>query len=187
MKNTTDINNDGVNLYVTLNVQSAAVGKVVLLVLVLFLLSVSILLISTNGEEENPQLSFAGLLFLVLTIAFPMRYLLWNSFGKEIFIVTAKTISYCYDYGIIRTNLKTIHYDCLATDFEVMRKDKQKEFGKITFTNYRAEDHLPQFMHQTSVFIDIRDYEAIIKEMGSLFTNEYDEGKEFFGYFRTEC
>ncbi len=187
MKNTVEKDNDGVNLYVTLNVKSELVGKVVLFILILFLLSVSIWLIAHNSEEENQKLPFIGLLFVVLIISFPVRYLLWNSFGKEILIVNTKTISHCFDYGIIRTNLKTIQFDSLATSFEVMRKEKQKEFGKIIFTNFRAEDDLPQFIYQSSVFIDIRDYESIIAEIASLFKDEYDEGKEFFGYFQTEC
>lgn len=122
------------------------------------------------------------LILFILFIFLPIRFLAWNLFGKESLIVNTKTISYCYDYGIIRTNLKTIHYDRLGTGFLSNRKDNEKEFGNLIFYNYNKDNNLPEVIHQTSVLIELEKLKEIDLLIQIIFENEFNEKHGFTAY-----
>lgn len=182
MRNTINKHNDGINFYATFNVKANTLGKVVLSIMILLLMIVYIFIISTITKNEIREMIFPMILIFVLILVFPVRYLLWNSFGKETLIVNTKTISFCYDYGIFKTNLKTIHFDRLGTGFQLIREENDIEFGKLIFYNYRFKDNLPEVIHQTSVMLDTIDINEIDQEISNLFVNEFDERNGFIPY-----
>jgi hypothetical protein len=96
--------------------------------------------------------------------------------------VNTKTISFCYDYGILKTNLKTIHFDRLGTGFQIIREENDIEIGKLIFYNYRVKDNLPEVIHQTSVLLDNIDINEIDLEISNLFVNEFNERNGFIPY-----
>lgn len=182
MRNIVHKHNDGINFYATFQVKANPVGKVVLSLMLLVLMTVYIFVVSTITKNDLRETLFPMILVFVLILLFPVRYLLWNLFGKETLIVNTKTISYRYDYGIIRTNLKTIPFDRLGIGFHVERIENTMEHGKLLFYNYRKEDHLPVLIHQTSVLLDTIDRNEIDLEISSLFMHEGSENNGFFPY-----
>ena len=124
MSNSTIKHSDGINLYVEFSVRAKPIGKIILSILILFTLAAFIIIFSTLDQEEIGKfiipLSMPCFLFLVI----PKRYLIWNLYGKENLIINSKTISYNYDYGFIRTNLKTIPFYHLGTGIELYKENK---------------------------------------------------------------
>jgi energy-coupling factor transporter transmembrane protein EcfT len=182
MRNLVHKHTDGINFYATFQVKANPVGKVVLSLMILILITVYIFVVSTITKNDLRAMLFPMILVFVLILLFPVRYLLWNLFGKETLIVNTKTISYRYDYGILRTNLKTISFDGLGTGFHVVRKENTMEYGKMLFYNYRKEDNVPQLIHQTSVLLDTIDCNEINLEISSLFMNDYNQNNGFIPY-----
>jgi hypothetical protein len=165
-----------------MSVKAKPVGIVILLIFVLFLIVAFILIVSTFEKNEIGKLILPTLILFILFIFLPIRYLLWNLFGKENLIVNTKTISYWYDYGFIRTNLKTIKYDRLATDFLSNRKENEKEFGNLIFYNYNKDTNLPELIHQTSVYIELEKLKEIDLLIQNIFENEFNDKQGFMGY-----
>ncbi|WP_445452930.1 hypothetical protein [Flavobacterium sp. 25HG05S-40] len=182
MRNTVNKHNDGINFYATFNVKANTFGKVVLSIMILILMTVFIFVVSTITKDDIREMLFPMIVIFVLILAFPVRYLLWNFFGKETLIVNAKTISFCYDYGILKTNLKTIHFDRLGTGFQIIREENDIEIGKLIFYNYRVKDNLPEVIHQTSVLLDNIDINEIDLEISNLFVNEFNDRNGFIPY-----
>ena len=182
MNNSVEIESDGINVFATMSVKAKPVGIVILLIFVLFLIVAFILIVSTFEKNEIGKLILPTLILFILFIFLPIRYLLWNLFGKENLIVNTKTISYWYDYGFIRTNLKTIKYDRLATDFLSNRKENEKEFGNLIFYNYNKDTNLPELIHQTSVYIELEKLKEIDLLIQNIFENEFNDKQGFMGY-----
>jgi len=182
MRNTVNKHNDGINFYATFNVKANTFGKVVLSIMILILMTVFIFVVSTITKDDIREMLFPMIVIFILILAFPVRYLLWNFFGKETLIVNTKTISFCYDYGILKTNLKTIHFDRLGTGFQIIREENDIEIGKLIFYNYRVKDNLPEVIHQTSVLLDNIDINEIDLEISNLFVNEFNERNGFIPY-----
>ena len=180
MKNTVETYNDGVNVYSQLEIKANAIGKSILLGFILILITALILIISTIEKEEIADLLFPIIIITTLIIIFPIRYLIWNTVGKETLIVNTKSISYKYDYGVIQTNLKTIPFTKLGFGYEFVREYDGIEKGRLVFYNYREQDDLPEVIHQTSIIVDKAEIEKIESEISNLFYQEVDDS---IGYF----
>jgi hypothetical protein len=183
MKKSMEITSDGINIYTTLNVKSKLTGKIILSAMVLILFAFFVAVVSSLKEPGDAVLLF--LLFLAL-LFFPVRFLLWNLFGKEQFIINTKSISYLYDYGILRTNLKTVNFDKLGIDFNKVRIEKEHQYGNITFYNYRADNHLPEEIFQTTVLMDTKSKAEIEKRVFELFEGENREKFNFIGFSKNQ-
>ena len=116
--------------------------------------------------------------FLFLVI--PIRYLIWNLYGKENLIINSKTISYNYDYGFIRTNLKTIPFYHLGAGIELYKENKGIQEGKLILYNFRAQDNLPEIIHETTVLVNLEDVKEIDIEISKLFLKEFNHFVRLF-------
>lgn len=172
MNNTIDINNDGINVYATLNVKANRTGKITLFAVIVVFSSVFIFLGSSVKTEDGKSLLFPFVLIFLLVSIIPIGYFIWNLFGSESLIVNSKTISYQYNYGIFKTNLKTINYEVLGVSFARIRTENETELGKLIFYNYREKDNLPEFVHQTSVLLPKEDLKRLENEISGLFNQE---------------
>lgn len=172
MNNTIDINNDGINVYATLNVKANRTGKIALFAVIVVFSSVFIFIGSSVKTEDGKSLLFPFVLIFLLVSIIPIGYFIWNLFGNESLIVNSKTISYQYNYGIFKTNLKTINYEVLGVSFARIRTENETELGKLIFYNYREKDNLPDFVHQTSVLLPKEDLKRLENEISGLFSQE---------------
>lgn len=179
MKNRIESSTDSINVYSKINVHASKLG---LLILGLFLTAEVIFvfpsLIFGGIEPSIPTilLMFSGLYFFFVL---PLKYFLWNMFGFEELIVNTKSVSWSYNYGFYKTNLKTIVYNQLATDYEAMRGEDDEEIGRLIFINYREQDNLPEVIHQTTVLISKNDIAEIDEMISDLFVDEFLNTKKF--------
>ncbi|UUV20738.1 hypothetical protein [Paenimyroides aestuarii] len=154
---------DTINLYLELNVRASFFGKTLLLITILIALIP--LFFFARDSYKNPENSsdfiLPAIIIIGLIIIFPVRYLIWNSFGKEFIIINAKTISYNYNYRIITTNLKTIPFNKLATRIDIVKEENNIEYGKLVFFNYHKETNLPELIFETSVLLCLDDLKKI--------------------------
>ncbi len=171
MKNTIEKHFDGINIYSTLKIHASSIGKIVLTIFLLVFLGVLILVVSTIEQEEIASVIIPIVIISAIIIFFPLRYLIWNIYGKEILIINAKSISYYYDYGFFRTNLKTILFTRLGTQIEFVREYDGMENGRLILYNYREVDDLPEEIHRTSILIDLNLLVELDTEISELFEN----------------
>lgn len=174
MKNKASIHFNGINVSVELNVQSKLIGKIALASLILLVLLFLGYILNSLEEKEIIKAIFPILIISFFIIYFPVRYLLWNLFGKEMLVVTRKTIAFSYDYGIVSTNLKTISFNNLATKIEIVKEIDNIKLGKLVFINYNEADDLPEFLYETSILIPSEKLEKIDQFISDLFYVEED-------------
>ncbi|RMD95814.1 MAG: hypothetical protein D6816_19805, partial [Bacteroidetes bacterium] len=140
MKNKIEIDSDGINVFVMMNVKASRPGIITLSVfLILEIILISVLLWHFDFEEASLLVIFM-LIGFAFFIGLPLKYLLWNLYGNEELIVNTKSISWSYDYGFFKTNLQTVKYDTLGTGYAKVRGDDDEELGRLLFFNYRKED-----------------------------------------------
>lgn len=184
MKNYYIKKTDGINLYLELNIKTQLFGKVLLLICILMAF-VPILFLaydSHKNPESTSDFVFPALIIVGLIIIFPVRYLIWNCYGKEFIVINKKSISYNYNYKIISTNLKTIKIDHLGTFIEIVKEDNGTQYGKLLFYNYDNETNLPEFVFQTTVLLDINMLQEIENTLWQLLTpkEEKDSLQTFY-------
>ena len=182
MKNTVDIDFDGINIYALFTVKASKVGTIILSIMILAVVTVIAIGISMIEKSEIATFIFPLIIITFIAVILPLRYLLWNIYGKENLIINTKTISFNYDYGIIRTNLKIIHHENLATKFIPFRTENSKEIGYLAFYNYREQDNLPELIHQTTIAIESERIEEIVSLMKALFNTELVESIDYSDY-----
>lgn len=182
MKNIIQKHSDGINLYSIFKVEASKTGKIILSICIIILLVVFVLVISTIEKQYIASAVLPILIFSGFMIIFPVRYLIWNLYGKENLIVNTKSISYFYDYGFFKTNLKTIFFYKLGTGFQFVREDEEGEKGRLLFYNYNKESNLPELIHQTSVLLDLVDVSEIDLEIKSLFEKPENADSNFYAF-----
>ncbi len=175
MKNTIEIKTDGINVYAKLGVKANMIGKIILFILLGLVFLILGFGASMTEQKEVGTLILPLLILLTLIIAFPVRYLIWNIYGVENLVVNTKTISYNYDYGIIRTNLKTINFYRLGTGIQTVQKEKGIEKGHLIFYNYREADNLPEVIHETTILIETEKIRELDLAIQTIFDNEIKE------------
>jgi energy-coupling factor transporter transmembrane protein EcfT len=179
MKNKLEIHNDGINVYVTLLVNSHIIGKTILSIFVILLIGGLVYFPTTIPKEEIPSFIFPILIFGFLIFFFPVRYLFWNIYGKENLIINTKSLSHCNDYGVFKTNLKTYPHSRLGTGFEHIRTTDNIKFGKLVFIKYNEENNLPEHLYETSVLLDSENIKLIDEEISKLYEIELNDNFNF--------
>ncbi|MEE9408467.1 MAG: hypothetical protein V3V28_10390 [Polaribacter sp.] len=179
MKNKLEIHNDGINIYVTLIVNSHIIGKTLLSLFVILLIGGLIYFPSTIPKEEVSSFIFPILIFGFLVFFFPVRYLLWNIYGKENLIINTKTLSHYNDYGIFKTNLKTHAHQRLGTSFEHIRTTDNIKLGKLLFVKHNDENNLPEYLYETTVLLNSENIKMIDNEISRLYDIELNEEFNF--------
>ena len=182
MNNRVKVNTDGINIYVSLLVKSNKKGQIAMSIIILILLFILGAMINETNDDNLKDYVFPITIFAILIIVFPVRYLIWNLYGKEHLIINTKSISHNFDYGIYQTNLKTIKHDKLASGFELVRKEGEVEKGNLVFYDYRKEDNLPIQIYQTSVLLDKEKVNMIDAEIRQIYEDEFNEKYDFIGF-----
>ena len=172
MKNTLDIHTDGINIYATFKIQANFIGKFILIVFICLILALLGIGSKYSGEDQNSDLIPFLIVILSLLIAFPLRYLVWNISGSEYLIINTKSISYNYDYGIFRTNLKTKTFSRLATEIVTEQVNNHIKKGHLRLYEYSETNNLPQVIHETTILIENEKIEDLITQIWDLFENE---------------
>jgi len=171
MQNTYSKRFDGINLYLEFTVKTKLVGKLVLslFIILCFVAFVYLVLLSF---PINDDVIIPIVIFTIVIIAFPVRYLIWNCYGKEYLIINKKTLSYYYSYYLINTMLKTKKYNEISIAIEIVKENEEGKFGRLVFLDTNKETSLPDFLFQTSVLLKYDDLEIIRKNIFDLFFNE---------------
>lgn len=105
------------------------------------------------NTESSSVSTFEILAIFSLLYIFPIKYLLWNLFGKEHLIINTKSISHSFDYGFIKTNLSTQPVNRLETYYQQRMSDETNEFGQLVFYNYRQDNNLPELIYTTNALL----------------------------------
>ncbi len=173
MKNRIDISTDGINAYANIEVGASKIGVRMLSILLIVEIILVVGLLSQIKSEEAISLIIPMVIGLVIFVGLPFKYLLWNLYGKEELIVNSKSISWAYNYGFFKTNLKTVNYDRLGTGYERVRGENEEEVGRLVFYNYRGEDNVPELIHQTTVLLGKDEIEEFDNQISNVFANEF--------------
>lgn len=166
---------DGVNLYLEFTVKTKLIGKLVLSLFIM-LCFIAIFYLTINGskdENSNSEFITAAIIFTFVLIVFPVRYLIWNCYGKEFLIINDKSLSYYYSYKFLETNLNTKLINELSIAIEVVKEDENYKYGRLIFYNINEETKLNEFLFQTSVLLKYEDLEIIRKEILDLFFDNH--------------
>lgn len=182
MENTIKIKSDGINVYAELRVRANLTGKIILtLMILLVIIFFAFVFSNINAEEMGP--SFLGIVIIaVFFIGLPSKFLFWNLFGKEYLIVNTKSVSYQYDYGLFRTKLHTLPYTRLGTGFTMYPTNDERVKGHLLFYNYRADNDLPEVIHQTTVLVEKEHIKELDNEIFGLFAIAFYDQNGFIPY-----
>jgi len=182
MNNSSLIYTDGINAYATFQVNANKKGKLILGICLIILIVFVIALFSTVESEEIGGMLIPGLIITIFLIGLPSKYLLWNIYGKEELIVSSKSISWSYDYGILKTNLKTLKFNRLGIGFEKVNSINDKELGKLLLFNYNEENNLPELIHETTVLISLDELKKFESKINEVFAGELQDENGFIPY-----
>lgn len=166
---------DGVNLYLEFAVKTKLIGKLFLslFILLYFIVIFYLTINSSKDENNNSEFITAAIISTFVLIVFPVRYLIWNCYGKEFIIINNKSLSYYYSYKFLETNLKTKLINELSIAIEVVKEDETDKYGRLIFYNISEETNLNEFLFQTSVLLKYQDLELIRKEIFNVFFDEH--------------
>lgn len=182
MKNTVSIESDGINVYVNASVKIIPFMKYFISIMAIVLFGLFVFLIAHIPHHEVKEFLFPVLVMGFLLIYFVVRPVLWNLFGIETLIINTKSISYCYDYGVVKTNLKTIKFNRLGTAYEKVRYFDNVEFGKLSFVDYREEDNLPKLIYETTILLPQDKISEIDTHISEVFKRDFFDKMNFIPY-----
>lgn len=173
MKNRIKITTDGINAYAKIEVNASKKGIRILSIFIIIELIMVVGILSQVKSDKLVTMIIPILIIIVLFVGLPIKYLLWNKYGNEELIVNSKSISWSYNYGFFKTKLETVKYDRLGTGYEIIRGKNENEVGKLIFYNFRAEDDLPELIHQTTVLLNKDEIEEFDNQISEVFANEF--------------
>lgn len=170
----TDITFDSLNIYILSKVPTNTFLKVMLFIFNCgAIIGLFWLAISVQGNKPNffPFLIPIG---YFLTMG---RYLFWNIFGEEIYIISTTHISHQHNYGFWRSKFKTSNYNEISINNNEI-KIMPDEPIKLTFRKYN-EEKLPLEIFKTSLPIKYSDSERIFNRLNEIKINEFGEEINF--------
>lgn len=183
MNNILQMNSDQVNLYITINVETKLIGKIVISgIIVSMSILIGFTLLNTDQAFDSIDTVLPVFILIILIYILPIKYFLWNFFGKEHIIINTKSISHSFDYGLIRTALRTQKIDRLALHYEAGTIKEDIEKGHLIFYNYRNEDHLPEIIYRTNAILTKEKILQIEDEIQRLYQHEFNEGFHYINF-----
>jgi len=182
MRNRIEIYSDGINAYAHIKVNASKTGIRILSLLLIIEIFLFVILFSHIGLDEIIEMIIPFLIIMVFFVGLPIKYLLWNLYGNEQLIVNTKCISWSYDYGFFKTNLKTIKFDRLGTGYEKVMENDKGEVGKLILYNYSRENNLPQPIHQTTVLLNKDEITEFDIQIRNVFENDFFDKNGFIPF-----
>lgn len=152
----TIVSADEKNIYVSSKVNTSYWLKISLLILnVTFLLTTLFVV-----YETKHFFAIALPLFYILTIG---KYLLWNIYGEEFYVISTTNISYQHNYGVFKTSLKSFRFDVLENIDDITRPEVKET--NINFISYNETNNLPESVFYTTIKIEVIVFLDIISNL----------------------
>jgi hypothetical protein len=101
------------------------------------------------------------------------KYLLWNTFGEEFYVISTTHISYQHNYGFWKTKFKTFKYHSIK-----QLPSKENEMITLLFQDY-TEEKLPVEIFSNTIEISILDAERIFNRLNEIKIDEFGEEISF--------
>jgi len=171
MKDKCTYTTDGVSVYLDLTLVSSLTGRIILVILNLILWTGFILIFSFIPKEEISSFIFPAILIIAFLIYVPLRFTLWNIWGKEFIRVSPRSISHSRSYGFFSTKEKTIDINRFGFGYEVTKKFGGEDYGTFYFYNYQDNDN-PELIFENSIHISKETAEEITELLDSLIKKE---------------
>ena len=173
MRNDYKLNSDGTYINLTLHLNSTTKGKVVLSIIVSILVGVLVYLPFSFPIINNPDIILPIIVFAIIIFVFPIRYLFWNLFGKEHFIINKKKLIIGKDYGVYITNLETQQFERLHLEFENTKTFQKIESGNLIFKSFNKDPRLSKYIYSSSINLELEVINEIKNEIAKLDSNIY--------------
>ncbi|MFY7669806.1 hypothetical protein ACOSP6_01830 [Tenacibaculum sp. MEBiC06402] len=179
--NRVSLRKDRKNLYIELLVQSSAIARFALLILCFLVASVLfyfMFFIAKNSEFN--QETIIPFLFLLGVNVWLIRSYLWNRYGKEYLIISKKSFSYYYDYGLIQTKKTT--FKCNELTIKIVKLNSEHTKSTLAFFRFNEENDLQEEMHPTSVYIRDEDINYLVNEIYNFLDIDIEKDEDFGGF-----
>ena len=172
----TTVDFDFLNVYVTSKIPTHLFLKIVLTI---FNFSAFFGLMWLAGSYAAKELDPTPAFLLLPLIYFFLvgKYLLWNSFGEEIFVISSTHISFRYNYGLWRTNLKTSAYS-FGVIGNLDDENKDDDLVHLNFVKYTPEK-LQESIFKTNISIKYSDCVKIFNRLNEMRIDEFSEEASF--------
>ncbi|MGM9478565.1 hypothetical protein ACS5PU_19235 [Pedobacter sp. GSP4] len=166
----TDINFDDLNIYVRTIIPTNRYLKIFL-----FFFNISAIIggfwFAFSLQDEKPNI-FPFLLPIAYFFALG-KYLLWNTFGEEFYVISTTHISYQHNYGFWKTKFKTFKYYSIS-----QVQGKEKDGITLFFQDYN-EQKLPIEVFSNTIEISILDSQKIFNRLNEIKIDEFSEEINF--------
>lgn len=173
MRNDYKLNSDGTHIKLTLNQNSTTKGKVILSIIVSILIGVLVYLPFSFPIINNPDLILPIIVFAIIIFVFPIRYLFWNLFGKEYFIINKNKLSSHRDFGVYRTNLNIQQFERLHLEFENTKTFEEIECANLIFKSFNKDPSLSKYIYSSSINLELEVIKEIKNKISKLDSNIY--------------
>jgi hypothetical protein len=177
-KNDISIESDGKNVYITYFVNGHIAGLILIGFFNLVFITLDVFIASQIGPGSENNLVIPFLFFTAFIVFWPLKYFLWNAFGKEMVIVNSKSVSYSRSYGLITTKMNSTVYSELGYEIELIGRKFNEEIGNIVFTDADIKTGVPKEIFTTSVPVELFKQKEAINEIEKvLIINQIDRFK----------
>lgn len=162
IKNKAHIQQENTNLYISLWVIAAPIGRTILLIFNFCLSAAYLLILYLNGKAEHGgggMLVFSVIMLLLVGLMW--KYWLWNACGREELLVTDTVLVSYYDYKLFKTKPKYIQLTDWCVSFERLKTVDDIDFGYLVFLNQEAYSHITYAGYQSTVLLSAQEFEKI--------------------------
>lgn len=167
-ENNSVIWNDSLNFNAILKVKSDKKVMILLGTFVFLYFSALVFLTFFVADIHSLKNYIPFIIFTIIILVFPVRYLLWNNYGEESIIINETSLSYSFNYGILKTTYKTINFENLGISFIKERAGNEvkidefvyedQTFGIITFYTWDTTTNSPTIIYETTVQISYDEF-----------------------------
>lgn len=168
----TEINFDELNIYVRSKISTNLFLKIFLFIFNLSAVVGLFWFVCTLQDDKPNILAFLLPIIYAVTMG---KYLLWNTFGEEYYIISTTHISYQHNYGFWQTKLKTSKYDFISTE---NIKSEIDEKLTLIFVKYTPEK-LQQVIFSTALSISLSDSNRILSTLNEIKIDEFGQDVNF--------
>lgn len=169
MKNTVSIHSDDRNVYLTSTLKVSHAKKVTLTIVNISLVLLHIFFIIEIELHEVKRLLIPTIVSMVVFIYFPWRYWCWSFFGQEYLTINTKTITYQYNYGIVKTHARTLSHRGLASAYTPRQAVEGEACGRLIFISEKDGSDKTEAIYETEIVLPKKDLDHLKAEITELF------------------
>jgi len=165
---------DPLNIYIDSKIPTGRYLKIFLLIFNCCAFFGTLYFVFALQDEQFNIFPFSIPLIYGLTLG---KYLLWNTFGEENYIVSTSHLSFQHSYGFWKTPLKTSAYNFIALANEptdlLLNDEVQLVFIKFT------EEKLQEEVFTTAISISYEEFQKIMGRLNEIAIDEFGEEINF--------